>query len=37
MKNNIINNTDLVYTVYEDERAKVREELENTKNNDDEK
>ena len=34
MMNNIINNTDLAYTINEDERAKVREEFENKDNND---
>ena len=37
MMNNIINNDVLLYTMDEDEIAKVREELKNTDNNDDEK
>ena len=37
MMNNIISNTDLVYTIDEDQREKVREELENKDNNNDEK
>ena len=37
MINNIVNNTDLVYIIIEDQRAKVRKKLENDNNNDDEK
>ena len=37
MNNIINNNTDLVYTINEDERAKEREELENKDKNDDKK
>ena len=33
MMNDIINNSDLEYTIKQDERAKVREESENTVNN----
>ena len=37
MMNNIINNSDLVYTIDEDQSAKVRKELEHKDNNDNEK
>ena len=34
MINNIMNNTDLVYRIDEDQRAKIRKELENEDNDD---
>ena len=34
MMNNIVNDTDLVYTIDKDQRAKVRKELENVDNDD---